>query len=254
MIYLEGVIYIMSQLHKLGNFTGYHLHARDGEIGSLKEIYFDDQHWIVRYFVVHTGNWLLGQDVLIVPQAIIDIDEKNKQLVVDLSCEQIKNCPPVDTTLPVSRYYEQEYYHYYGLEPYWVGDPLVTPAYYMPPPTTEEKPTRPEHPHLRSSNEVLGYHIHGKDGEIGHVDDFILEAPDWVISYLQINTSNWFTGKQVLIPSAWIQQVSWDKEEVRVNLTCESIKTAPPYDAAKVIEPDYLLTLFKYYQMKFAQE
>lgn len=244
----------MSQLHKLGNLTGYHLHARDGEIGSLKEIYFDDQYWAVRYFVVHTGNWLLGQDVLILPQAIIAVNEENKQLVVDLTREQIQNCPPVDTTLPVSRHYEKEYYHYYGLEPYWVGDPFVTPPYYMPPPNVEEKITQPEHPHLRSSDEVIGYHIHAKDGEIGHVEDFILEAPDWVIAYLLINTSNWLLGKHILIAPAWIQQVIWNKEEVTVNLTTELIKTAPPYDASKIIDQDYLVSLFKHYQMQFDQK
>jgi len=60
----------MRQLRKLEELTGYLLHARDGEIGKLKQIYFDDKYWTVRYFVVHIGSWLLGQDVLVVPSVV----------------------------------------------------------------------------------------------------------------------------------------------------------------------------------------
>ena len=60
----------MRQLRKLEELTGYLLYARDGEIGKLKQIYFDDKHWTVRYFVVHIGSWLLGQDVLVVPSVV----------------------------------------------------------------------------------------------------------------------------------------------------------------------------------------
>jgi hypothetical protein len=45
----------MWQPHKLNNITGYDLLAQDGEIGRLKQIYFDDQYWVVRYSVVHAG-------------------------------------------------------------------------------------------------------------------------------------------------------------------------------------------------------
>jgi len=60
----------MRQLRQLRELIGFHLEARDGEIGKLKQIYFDDQRWTVRYFVVHTGSWLSGQDVLIVPSVV----------------------------------------------------------------------------------------------------------------------------------------------------------------------------------------
>ena len=60
----------MLRLRKLGELTGYTLQARDGDIGKLEQIYFDDHYWSVRYFIVHTGSWLLGKDVLIAPLAV----------------------------------------------------------------------------------------------------------------------------------------------------------------------------------------
>ena len=54
-------------LHRLENLSGYHLQANDGEIGKVRQVYFDDERWIVRYFVVRTGSWLSRREVLVTP-------------------------------------------------------------------------------------------------------------------------------------------------------------------------------------------
>ena len=100
----------MRKLHKLGDLTGYSLQARDSEIGTLKQVYFDDHNWSVRYFIMHAGSWLLGQEVLIAPRAVVAVDTESQCLEVDLTREQVERAPPVDTQLPVSRHYEHEYY------------------------------------------------------------------------------------------------------------------------------------------------
>ncbi len=45
-------------LRKPKDLNGYKLDARDGEIGEVKEFYFDDQSWTVRYLIADTGGWL----------------------------------------------------------------------------------------------------------------------------------------------------------------------------------------------------
>jgi len=32
--------------------------ATDGEVGDVKDVYFDDERWVIRYLVVDTGEWL----------------------------------------------------------------------------------------------------------------------------------------------------------------------------------------------------
>lgn len=242
----------MRQPYKLGSLTGYALQARDGEIGKLKQIYFDDQYWMVRYFVVHTGSWLLGQDVLIAPVVVTAVDEENQCLEVNLTREQIKNCPPLNAALPVSRHYEQEYYRYYGWEPYWGDASLIGRVPVMPPVSAAaEEPQEPEHPHLHSSEEVTGYHIHAHDDDIGHVEDFIVEAPDWEIRYLEVDTRNWLPGKHVLVEPAWIRQVDWANQKVTVDLLREAIETAPPYDPDKILSREYQVALYSHYGMTF---
>ena len=51
-------------------------------------------------------------------------------------------------------------------------------------------------PHLRSIAAVTGYHIHASDGEIGHVEDFLVEDADWSIHYLVVDTKNWWLGEE----------------------------------------------------------
>lgn len=237
----------MQQLRRLKELTGYGLKAVDGKIGTLKQVYFDDQRWTVRYFVVRTGNWLLGREVLIVPEVINRFDEKEMQIVVDLTQKQIKESPSADTKKPVSRHYEQQYYLYYGLEPYWRTDPLLVSMPPVPPPVDQNPSKKPEHPHLRSSDEVRGYKLHANDGEIGRVEDYLLADQGWIIQYLEIDTGGFFSGRKVLVSPAWIDQVDWMKEEVKVDLTCALIETAPEYDESKVVSRAYQLALFKHY-------
>jgi hypothetical protein len=150
----------MRQLHRLTNLKGYGLDAEDGEIGKVEEVYFDDQSWTVRYFVVRTGGWLLGREVLIAPRSVTKVDPENARLAVELTQEKVKKSPPVESEKPVSRYYEEALLRHYEWERYWITDTLTG----LPKSKAREQPPKgrfaenPEHPHLRSSDEVSGLH------------------------------------------------------------------------------------------------
>jgi len=244
----------MRQLRKLADLKGYRLLASDGEIGKLKQVFFDDQHWKVRYLVVHTGNWLLGREVLVVPSVITAIDEEEGHLEVNMTREQIRNCPPVSSEQPVSRHYEQEYYRYYGWDPYWEGDPLFGQMPDLSPPPADMEPEEPENPHLRSSNEVTGYAIHAADSEFGQVKDFLLDDQSWSIRYLEIDIRNWLPGRKVLIAPAWIRNIDWHNSEVEVSMASDVIQTAPVYDETRVVSHEYEVELYKHYGMEFDQQ
>ncbi len=50
----------------INSLTGYSLKATNGEIGEVKEFYFDDESWTIRYLIVKTGSWLSGREVLLI--------------------------------------------------------------------------------------------------------------------------------------------------------------------------------------------
>lgn len=102
-------------------------------------------------------------------------------------------------------------------------------------------------PHLRSSDEVKGYRIHASDGEIGHVEDFILEDEEWRIRYLVVDTGKWLPGKKVLVAPMWIKDILWADSMVVVNLTKEEIENSPPYSPELPINRDYEEVLYDYY-------
>jgi sporulation protein YlmC with PRC-barrel domain len=211
---------------------GYQLHALDGEIGKVKEFYFDDIHWTVRYLVAKTGNWLTGRQVLISPYALGAVIQSEQDITVKLSKKQIEGSPSLDTDKPVSRQFEETFNQYYGWPMYWDG-PYNWGAYpYIVRDRKNWNPTQGEKTwdaHLRSTHDVSGYHIHATDGEIGHVEDFVIDDETWAIRYLIVDTRNWWPGKRVLVSPQWIERVSWSDSKVFVNLSREAIRQSPEY-------------------------
>jgi len=239
----------MRQLHRLQELLGFGLEARDGAIGKITEIYFDDAYWTARYFVVDTGHWLKRAEVLISPDAVTGLDLDHRQLKVDLDREKIEHSPQIDEERPVSRHYEQEFVRYYGWERYWVDDALVGhpegPA--ALPPSGDRFIHKPAHAHLHSSDEVAGYHIHAVDGDIGHVVDFVLDDEEWKICYLEIDTRNWLPGKRVLVAPAWVRKVSWPQRRLHLDLKRWVVESAPEYTPSELITPEYEILLHSHF-------
>ena len=55
------------------------------------------------------------------------------------------------------------------------------------------------------------------DGEIGHVEGFVIDNEAWAIRYIEVATRNWLPGKKVLVSPAWIERVSWPESKVYVR-------------------------------------
>ena len=90
-------------LSKAKSLKGYKLDSLDGGIGEVKEFYFDDRHWTIRYLVANTGHWLTGRQVLISPYALVAAIKLEKHITVDLTKQQIENGPSLNSDKPVSR-------------------------------------------------------------------------------------------------------------------------------------------------------
>src|SRR5450759_1770004 len=108
-------------LHSMKDLEDYAIGATDGTVGHVKDFYFDDKAWVIRYLVVDTGTWLSSRKVLISPIAIGHPNWAEKTLPVSITKEQVKNSPDIDTEKPVSRQHEIEYLGYYGYPYYWGG-------------------------------------------------------------------------------------------------------------------------------------
>jgi uncharacterized protein YrrD len=242
------------------SLIGFAMGAIDGDIGKVKEFYFDDKDWTIRYIIVETGNWLLGRKVLIAPQALLSPDWEGKVFPINLTKEQIKNSPDIDTDQPVSRKQELELYAHYPWSGYWTGgiwDGGMGTAGMMTLPVLPFEPAIDENdnvahketgnPHLRSTHNITGYDIKALDGEMGDAEDFIVDDSNWKLSFMVVDTGNWLPGKKVLISPKWIKDIRWDTSEIIVNASVEQVKNSPEYNADKKISDEDELHLQNYY-------
>lgn len=245
-------------LRNVKDLRGYAIHATDGVMGEVDDFYFDDEGWAIRYLVVDTGQWLSGKKVLISPLAIGHTDWLGQMLPVSLTKAQVESCPDIDTRKPVSRQHETAYSEYFGYPYYWGGEGLWGMSAYPGSLISERgidgevkrrtsaKQT-PEDSHLRSCRAVSGYHINASDGDIGHVEDFLVDDHTWAIRYLIVDTSNWWGGHKVLIAPQWIGTVSWADAKVSVALSRHAVKQAPVYDAAKQLDRQQEQGIYEHY-------
>jgi hypothetical protein len=254
-------------LRKLNDLHEFAIHASDGVVGKVKDFYFDDQSWVVRYLVVETGHWLNHRMVLISPMSVGAADWTGKMLPASITMEQVRNSPDIDTARPVSRQHESEFLGYYGFPLYWgmlgtfgIAYPNVgttrmpefvsTPAVVLPvPDPIKPDPIEPDplesainavedasamhnndDPHLRSSNSVQRYGVRATDGEVGHVDGLLVDEQSWAIRHLIVNTSNWWLGHLAMVAPQSIRKVNWVDEMIELDLDRQQVKDAPHYD------------------------
>lgn len=215
------------------------LSAIDGEIGAVRDLFFDHDHWTVRYLVVNTSGWLFGRDVLILPRSLGNLDNFQRTIPVDLTRQQIKDSPDVDTDQPITRVDEIKYHRYMGYPFYWGGIagplPGAIPAIPEPQyPATEDVPSPAAETHLRSAKELEGYTVEALDGQIGHVDELLITPQDWRIVYLVLKTKNWLPGKSVVVPTHSFRQVDWRNRSIEVTLTRDQVKAAPEFVTSRL--------------------
>jgi hypothetical protein len=105
-------------LRSMSDLEDYAIQATDGPIGRIRDFYFDDAAWVIRYLVVESGGWLSSRKVLISPIAIGRPNWTDKILPVSITKQQVRNSPDIDADKPVSRQHEIEYFEYYNY-PQW---------------------------------------------------------------------------------------------------------------------------------------
>jgi hypothetical protein len=239
------------------HLKGLAIRATDGELGTVDQFYFDDESWAIRYLIVDTGGWLSGRKVLISPFSVIHLDLPAGRLDVELTKKQVEHSPDIDTHQPVSRQHEVAYLGYYGYPYYWGGPYLWGPAFYpaglanatSASADAKADRIRRESPdsHLRSSEAVIGYNIEAADGEIGHLNGFVVDDEAWAIRYIEVATRNWWPGKKVLLSPAWIERVSWTDSKVVVGLSREAIQNGPEYVESTPITREFENRLYFHY-------
>ena len=229
----------MNAMERMRRLHGYAVVTMDDHVGRLQTTYVDDRRWNIRHLVVARGHWLPLSEVLVAPKDVSAVERAHRRLHLSLSTHELAGRPEAWTDRPVSqqRRVGVDDIYWYAVFPAFarrsVGDGMIS--------------TRRDDRHLRSSRELLGYYVHARDDEIGHVADFLVDERLWLIRYAVVDTRNWWPGKKVLLPMDWVTWVSWGAAALYVNLSRSVIGNAPEYDPHRPLNGDDEKLLIEYY-------
>ena len=225
-------------LHLAHKLKGTTVRARDGEVGTLADFIFEQSRWAVRYLVVDAGSWLNGRKVLLSPMAVEGRWDRSG-IVLSVRKEHVEQSPDLQLA-DLVRDSETVLLAHYSQPVYWEGANIWgmfdTPSALL---SAREEPILRRGSatgdavveRLRSTEEIKGYHIQASDGEIGHVDDFLIGEESWRIRYLVVDTSNWIGGKSVLVGTDIVETVDRQGGVLRVSDSREDIRLSPAYES-----------------------
>jgi hypothetical protein len=94
--------------------VGFEVVATDGSIGKIDQATYDAE---ASYLVVDTGPWIFGKRRML-PAGVIDrIDYDGRQVLVNLTKDQVRDAPDYDVARDQEEAYRSELGTYYG--PLW---------------------------------------------------------------------------------------------------------------------------------------
>lgn len=216
---------------------GRRIHTGDHkELGAVHDILLEDDTQRVRWLTVKTGGWWDGRLVLL-PPARCQTAVEGPTIDTDLTQEQVRSSPTVDWDRPIDRSYERLLLDHYLSAPYWTSVPgAMAPMVPVLPAARSLAETdtvdRIGHNHLRSVEEMKGYHLRSGDGQdVGHIADLIVDLTDWRIRFVIIDTRNWLPGgRKLVLPIEIIERFDYPLQEVITALDEETLSAAPDFD------------------------
>ena len=246
-------------LYRAEHLRGYAIQATDGEIGRVDDLLFDDRSWTVRYLVADAGGWLSSRRVLIGTASLEHPDPVGLKLPVTLTREKVQESPSIDADAPVTRQQEELLSRHYGWTPWWT-DPAIAVGLLGAEPLAERPLARKREPEpplgsaagraeaaLRSAYEVRGFPVAATDGDIGHVDDLLVDEDGWIVRYFIVDTRKWLPGRKVLIAPNWVTGIDWIEEKLAVRMTRENVEGSPEYAPEEQIDRRYEHDLHAWY-------
>ncbi|MCD8510601.1 MAG: PRC-barrel domain-containing protein [Bacillus sp. (in: Bacteria)] len=223
----------------------FNVQATDDTLGKVKDLYFDEDNWVVRYLVVDTQKWLPGRKVLVSPIGLDKVNYDQKVVQVFASKDQIKDSPTIEEHQAVTRKDEfllnyhfgwPHYWSYYDTQRIWGG--YESPVHLKEAPHSFDNatltPEQEQDTMLRSVKEIkgdfTGYKIQATDGDIGQVSDFLLDPDTWKLRYFVVDTRNLLPGKFVVLSTDWIEHFDQAEKKVTVDLPKEKIENGPFFE------------------------
>lgn len=207
----------------LSHLIGSTVSSRNGPCGILRDFYFDDHHWVLRYLVCQLTP---GRTSVLIPSGhFLRRDWDLPLFPVDLTLGEVKDCPRPESDRPVS----QQKQRALGSLIHWPEmGAFGTPGFLMTLPTGS---TPAGDPHLRSYQVVRRYTVDSSWGALGRVKDFVIDDADWSIHGLLVKLAPWYRPKTVMVSPQWARRIDWLEGSIWTDARPADWQTAPTFTA-----------------------
>lgn len=199
----------------LKELLGFEIQARDDLAGRVSDFLIDERAWTVGYAAVPVGGILSGEHRCI---DVVRLTRDASALTSSFTLSELNAMSPRDL-VPEA-------------EEGWATAPDQTPPRV---PTSEAPPERRSP--WRSFKAMLGCDISASDGVYGTLDDLLVDPARWSIQYFVGRSYSWKKKPSVLIPTAWVEQVSSQGATVDVSVSKEALEREPSYKPSSHSRP-----------------
>jgi len=231
-------------------------------LGALHDIYLDDNSFSVSWFVFETGAWFSSNKILLDTSQVLGVDLHAGAIHTALERDQIENAESPEAHPTVSEQTDDD-------APYRINNnfPLYAAGYAgmalpsmmlnvrFPRDEAESGEKSSENvlkdQHLRSANEVTGYSVMLDDGELGNIQDLIIDYEKWTISFVVVDTGNWLPGKPVAIEPTQIESINWPDRTVNIRKTKRSLKDSKGLNTVENLKHSSVAQSLEYYRIPF---
>ncbi|RDW19854.1 PRC-barrel domain-containing protein [Oceanobacillus chungangensis] len=228
-------------LHYTSKLMTYNIEATDGELGKIKELYFDDNKWQIRYAVVDTRKWLPGRKVLLSPASFVMVNELSENVEIEYDKEKVRNSPSLNEDSILTRDAENSLIDYYGWGRYWTGGVLGSAensplAIFKDPRSAEEIEAYDKNQQqmntldLQNLDQTIDLKVHGSDGKIGEIVDLIYDDEYWKIQYLVVRSTHFIEPKYHVYSVEDINSIEWLEQSIYVKDTVQALNENKIFD------------------------
>ena len=214
------------------------------DIGVLNDLYLDDRHWHVRYFLANATAWLKAEhEVLLYILDLESISRPERTLTFRVTRDQIAQCPSCGVARPVCGNLISTMHEFYQWPRYWETEaglegPLLHYATQTSPPIcpSADKPAEGT-PGLRSGQELIRFHVVSEGQRIGDICDLLIDLGEWTIRYLVVRLQD--DHKQVVLSPRLINQVDGASQSVSIDFSERMLRHSPCYNRSAPIMMTY---------------
>jgi hypothetical protein len=219
---------MLLNVHTLCQYT---ILAKGGDIGNIDDFLFDEDTWKIRYLITDTSNGPSRRKVLLPAIALDQTNQVSRKIPIHLTKEQVNNCPSIDTNALMSRQIQSRLNEVYPVFMYWAMSGYVSTSLPLAPVSNQQSQSEEHNIAFRSVEDIGHCFIQAVDGDLGAIEEIVVDDESWSIRYIVANPTKWLLGRKFWVLPTWIETIDWEAQQVFLKISKEQLKNSPDYSS-----------------------